>query len=198
MKTSFRRKRIDVKWLMVLLLSVTFLRDVYLYPQEKKLPSDISDFKAKAGIIRAIIPFCKWQKDSPLNAPNPQIVIGILEKNEIFDHYENALKTKKYTGLKTEIKYFSNLDRLNECNVLYIPEMSKKKLNEVLNRLEGLPILTISDTIGYEEKGIMVNLIMTKKSEEKSVLRFIINRTVAKLHGLDFDSRMLKLAEKIL
>ncbi len=89
-----------------------------------------------------------------------------------------------------EVQHFPNWDdRAAKCEVLFISGSQEKKLTEILQRLEGAPVLTIGDTDTYARRGVMINFFI-----EGNKIRFKINLNQAKRAGLNISSRLLKLA----
>jgi hypothetical protein len=65
-------------------------------------------------------------------------------------------------------------------------------LRKILESTEGRPILTVGDSEGYGERGVMINLYV-----EHGQVRFEINLEAARRSGLVFDFRLLELARLI-
>jgi hypothetical protein len=65
-------------------------------------------------------------------------------------------------------------------------------LSEALEGLNSAPVLTIGDTDGYAQRGIMINMYL----EDKRV-RFEINAEAARTAGLRISAKLLKLAGKV-
>ena len=66
---------------------------------------------------------------------------------------------------------------LRECRVLFIAASESDNLDSVLRDIKGSAILTIGDTAGYAERGVIVNFYMEQNK------------------GLRIGSQLLKLAK---
>ena len=66
----------------------------------------------------------------------------------------------------------------------------KDSLEQIIDYTKERPILTISDTDGFAEKGVLINLFSLKNQ-----LRFQINETAVKTSGLYVNFRLLHLAK---
>jgi hypothetical protein len=79
------------------------------------------------------------------------------------------------------------------CQVLFISNTDEKKIRKLLERLEGLPVLTISDSTDFIQKGGMIEFNMINDH-----IRFSINYLAAHNAGISFSAQMLKLAKKVI
>lgn len=82
-----------------------------------------------------------------------------------------------------------SLDDLEECHVLFVARSEKGRLGEVLERVKGEPVLTVSDTDGFLRAGGIINFIL-----EGSKVRFLIDQEAAERSGLEISSKLMRLA----
>ena len=68
----------------------------------------------------------------------------------------------------------------------------KKILHKILEEVRGKPILTVGDTTGFLEAGVMMNLV-----EVGNKIRWEINRKPAKKAGLKMSSQLLRNALRV-
>jgi hypothetical protein len=62
-------------------------------------------------------------------------------------------------------------------------------MNEVLDVVKGRPMLTVGDTEGYAQRGIMINMYLDDKR-----VRFEINAKAARTAGLRVSTKLMSLA----
>jgi hypothetical protein len=86
----------------------------------------------------------------------------------------------------TPVNLESNLKR---CRVLFISASERGNLVRILAKLEHGAVLTVGDSAGYAEEGVMVNFYL-----EESRVRFEINREAVGRAQLRISSQLLKLA----
>jgi len=72
---------------------------------------------------------------------------------------------------------------------LFIAESEKKNIEKIVSITSGLPVLTIGETDGFSEKGILVNFF-----EENKKLRFEINETAVLKSQLKMSYYLLNTA----
>jgi hypothetical protein len=70
--------------------------------------------------------------------------------------------------------------------ILIVPESAKPRLDEILNRTKGKPVLTIGDTGGFAKKGVIINMFI-----EQNHIRYEINKTALDRSGLQISSLLL-------
>jgi hypothetical protein len=75
------------------------------------------------------------------------------------------------------------------CDVLVIEASETGSLPRLLDTLVRQPVLTVGDTEGYGQRGVMVNFYL-----DQSRVRFEINLAAARRAGLRISSQLLKLA----
>ncbi len=161
--------------------------------QKKK----VGEYEVKAALLYNFLLFIEWPEleDTPAGAP-ATITIGIVGEDLLGKHFvsrEGKLieAKKKKLIVKRLGRFHDGLD-LSECQLLFIASSEKKNLEKILSRVEGNPILTVSEVSGFLEKGGMVNL--TKK---KGRIRVEINRTPVSVSGLRPSSDLLRIASRV-
>ena len=81
---------------------------------------------------------------------------------------------------------------LGACHLLYIAPTEAPRLSQILEAVSGKPVLTIGDSPGFSERGVLINLF-----EEAGYLRFDINMTAVQASPLKFSSRLLRLGRPV-
>ena len=88
-----------------------------------------------------------------------------------------------------------------ECQVLFVDEQDKASMKEVLNTVEGFPVLTVGTPAGFATDKGMIGFLSTQKNiglfSEKNV-KFEINLRNTTAAGITLDPLLLELAEKII
>ena len=166
------------------------------------------EYQIKAAFLYNFIKFVDWPKDKVADGNEP-ITIGIIGKSPFGNAFE-PLKSKKVKGRNVAVKQFksfeelkksgekdkSEFDReiedLRKCYLLFICPSEKNNLTEIIDSVEDNSILTVGDTKGFLEAGGIINFLM---EEEK--LRFEINVTAAENAKLEFRSKLLRLAKRV-
>lgn len=144
-----------------------------------------TEYEVKAAFIHNIAKFVSWP-DAP---PVPGILkLCVLGKNP-FGNALDTLQGKQAGSLTWEIAPAIPEANLKECSVLFIAASESSDLGRILEDIEGSAVLTVGDTGGYAEQGVMVNFY-----QEENRVRFEINKDAAGRAGLKVSSQLLKLA----
>ncbi|MCP4154953.1 MAG: YfiR family protein [bacterium] len=153
------------------------------------------DYELKAGFIKVFSAFCQWPEDPFSTKSDNPFVVGTLKENKTITYFGKRFSKKFIRGKNVKILHIKskNYDQISNCHILFIPKLSLKKLRAAIDAVGDNPVLTISDTKGYEEKGVMINMFKLGTK-----VRFNVNNTVARKNGIMLSSRMLKLAQKVL
>jgi hypothetical protein len=160
----------------------------------------VDEYRVKAAYIRRFGDYVSWPAKFSPDGPK-RFVIGVVGKDpfgkEILDH----LATLTVGDNKIVIKRFDSCAAIEPCHVLFLaPEGSaaengmttEQRLVEVRKRVNGNPVLLVSDKTGLGTKGSMINFYL-----EDNRARFEINPGEAKKAGLTINSNLLKVGKVV-
>jgi hypothetical protein len=151
----------------------------------------VGEYEAKSAFLIKIANFIEWP-ETVLNQ-NADFTIMILGESPI----EMILKKLKDNDTKIKnrklvIKNISKIEEIKNCQILFISSTKKHDLTKILKSLNKLPVLTIGDTEGYSEQGVMINMFI-----EKSI-KFDVNKANADLSGIYVSSKLLVHARNVI
>ena len=150
---------------------------------------DIPEYQLKAAFLFNAAKFVDW----PPEALSPEVfTIGVLGEDP-FGPALDVLATRTIKGKKIVIRRVSSLDRVRDCQLLFIASSELRRLPAVLSTLRQVPALTISDIDGFASGGGMLEMVM-----DQGRLGFIANNRQARKQGLKISAQMLKLAREII
>jgi hypothetical protein len=174
------------------------------------------EYRIKASFMYQFVNFIdgwKFQKDSEgdkgesTDSDKP-IIIGIIGKNPFRDAFV-PLKDKKANNKKVILKYFKgfsefdegdekitlhpDIENIKQCDLLFICSSEKQYIRNILEPIQNERILTVADTQGLLEKGVIINFIV-----EKNRVRFEVNTAGAGRAKLIIRSKLLRLAKRII
>lgn len=81
---------------------------------------------------------------------------------------------------------------LDGCQIVFIGRSARASLGNVLDALDGRPVLTIGDSDGLARMGVMINMVLTADR-----VTFDINRGATQRSGLVLSARLLQLAREV-
>jgi hypothetical protein len=148
------------------------------------------EYKVKSALIEQFTRFIEWPLEI-LDSNNPDsFTIGIVGKNPFGHYLEELSKLKKIKNKIIKIQILSDISELDKIPVLFISKSEKNRINKIIALTENKPILTIGDTEGYAEKGVMINIYI-----EDNLPRFEVNKRAVDKSGLRFSSKLLEHAK---
>lgn len=167
--------------------SLVLLLLLFCLPRSTSAQSE--EYILKTVFIEKFTRFIEWPAASKINDPSKPFILGVVGKNPIEASFAKIFSTNKIKEKKVELRHISNLKEISACHLLFIAKTSRKKLAKILSFTQNSPILTISDSAGFAERGVHINLFV-----RKGKIGFEINETACKDSGLTISYLMLRLA----
>jgi len=147
-----------------------------------------NEYKIKSAYIYKICKFTRWKDTENRDAPFTIFVIGKLN-NDSKLIFPPKLKLKKK---KIVVKEINSIDKINGADALFIAGSERERLQEILKKVKNRNILTISDSEGFAEKGVIINLFIKNES-----VGFEINSKAAKESKVELHSQLYKIGKVI-
>jgi hypothetical protein len=146
-----------------------------------------TEYRIKAAFLYNFTSFVTWPKEL---AAQPVFTLCVFG-NDPFGKLLDKLAGKSVKNSQLMVRRLDSLALLDQCQLVFISEMSNDRLGAALTLLHGLPVLTVSDTHGFTELG---GIIEFRIIENK--VRFDINIDAAESSGLSISSKLLSLATR--
>ena len=160
-------------------------------PAVGAITHSMTQYELKAQIIERLPNFIKWPEESGMDDHAAPFVFGVIGQSpfgtvleELYYQNKKKLKNKPVT-----LKYISNLDEIPGCHILFVCASQEENLEQIIAVTSGKPILTISDTPGFSQKGIIVNFYTNNRR-----VRFEINKSALRESTLTVRAQLLKIA----
>src|SRR3981081_2644553 len=121
-----------------------------------------SEYLIKAGFIYNFANLVEW----PSNAfaqPDSPIVIGILGTDPFGTIIDKIVQDKKIGTrgfVVKRLKWGADLKELRECKILFIGASERAHMDELVQMLRGLPVLTVGETPGFAERGGVIRFVL--------------------------------------
>jgi len=156
--------------------------------------SNSSEYLIKAGFIFNFAKFVDWPPTT-FAQPDSPIVIGILGTDPFGAIIDQIVQDKKIGGrgfVVKRLKWGTDLKDLKECKILFVGASERVHIDELVQIVRGLPVLTVGETPGFAEHGGVIRFVL-----EDNRVRFEVNVEAARQAGLTISSRLLTLARII-
>ncbi len=153
-----------------------------------------SSNEIKAAFLYKFLLFVEWPEGTFQEADD-KITIGFFDDGQISD-FLVPVEGQYIDGRSLVVEcYKKGTTRAfwEKCQLLFIDSSMEPRTKEILESLNGRPILTVGETEGFLEQGGMVNFFTREGS-----VRFEINKTAAAKVGIKFRSKLLRVANRII
>lgn len=145
------------------------------------------EYSIKARILHSIGGYITWPATQ--KGANRPFVIGVLGESP-FEHFLDEMgRGKVIQNRPASVTYIRSLNpsAIQGCDILFICESEMDRLADILRVCRGKSILTVSDSQGFAEKGVMINFVVTGVD----YIGFEVNKRAAKGVGLEISSAIL-------
>lgn len=152
---------------------------------------DVQEYDLKAEFMRRFTLFIEWPAGA-LPPPDEPFVIGIIGDSPLHGALETRLNNAVIKNRRAELRIVGDLTEIDNCQVLFIASTMQARLDQILVRTRGRPVLTVADCEGCAAHGVLVNFFLVGNQ-----VRFEVNEAAVRDSGLDFSSRLLKVARLV-
>jgi hypothetical protein len=122
-------------------------------------------------------------------------VIGILGTDPFGPILDQIVRDKKIGNrgfIVKRLNWNKDTKELKDCNILFVSTSERVHIDDLLQIVKSLPILTVGETPGFAERGGIIRFTV-----EDNRVRFEVNVDAAHLAQLTISSRLLTLARII-
>jgi hypothetical protein len=173
----------------LLLLAVCLLCSLSVPPDARADIPQAGEYQVKAAFILNFANYVEWPGGS---LSRDTITIGILGQDP-FGGALDSLRGKTVRGRRVVIRRYDEPEEAVSANILFISASERGVLQHVLKVVRGRSILTIGDSRGFADTGVMINMVVLQKR-----VGFEVNLLAARRAGLLVSSQLLKLAREVI
>lgn len=149
-------------------------------------PEGDDEYSLKAAFLINFASFATWP-----DSHRPALHLCIYGDDPFGAHLD-ALEQRTVGTRPLQIRRTLRVDGLGGCDMVFITRSMIGNLNRVQDRIDGLPVLTIADSPGAMQRGVMHNIETLGNR-----IGFSVNLAAARNHGVGLSARLLKLASEI-
>ena len=161
-------------------------------PASPSIPAtSASEYQIKAAFLYNFAKFIEWPAEVFHGAGTP-MVIGIVGDDPFGSILDQTVNGKTANGRELVVRRFKSHQDLNACHILFISPSEKKRLPQILERLKGTSVLTISEVDHFAQHGGIINFVM-----EGNKVHFEINVDMAERARLKISAKLLTLARVV-
>jgi hypothetical protein len=152
---------------------------------------ELGEYEAKVQLLERVTRFVTWPEGAlgPGAAPIRGCIVGERPLGAKLAELAPALRIQGHPLVAVRVRDLAELDG---CHLVLLATADGSDVRRVIARTEERPILTVADTHGFAERGVLLNLVLLDER-----LGFEVNTGAARRSGLGFPSRLLKLARVV-
>ena len=143
--------------------------------------------EVKAAYLFNFAKFVEW----PPETPGP-LVLAVMGSDSIAEMLAQITTGKTAGGRAVSARRVTAGDDLTANHLLFIGAAEQERMPEIMGRLEGSSVLTVSDVDRFCELGGVIALTQDDKH-----VRFEINLAAAERSRLKVSSKLLRLARRV-
>jgi len=150
------------------------------------------EYRMKAVFLDKFTHFVQWPATSVVADTSHPFIVGVIGNSPFGSDLEGMYAERRVKDKAVEIRYFNDLDGIDKCNLLFIAHSSAERFASIVALTRDKPILTVSDTKGLAERGVLINFY-----RHDGKVKFEINERAVHESGLTFSYLLLNLARII-
>lgn len=147
------------------------------------------EYQVKAAFLYNFMKFIDLPDEAFKDTSN--ITVCMIGEDP-FEGNMELLRGKPVKNRAVTVKHIKAVHQATDCHVLYISPSEKENITQILKETEGRSLITIGDTEGFAQQGVIINFFL-----EQDMVRFEINTNAAKAAKIQISSKLLKLAKII-
>lgn len=153
------------------------------------LSQEVAEYAVKAAFVYDFAKFVTWPTGAFKSEDSP-ITICVLGQNPFGNSLSQIIAGKTLNGRGFALRHIMAAEAARGCQIIFISRSERKQLGSILAGLRTSSILTVGDTEGFAERGVMINLFL-----EDNRVHFEINPAAAARTRIRISSRLLSLAK---
>ena len=162
-------------------------------------PKPPSEYFVKALYLYNFTKFVQWPGDYAVGK-NPEINICVTGKDPFGNELTNIEKASTAT-LKLNVLRGVSESQFTSCHVLFIGASEESRIDAILAKTAGQPILTVSEVKNFAERGGNIGFVNVEQAVglfSKEKLKLEVNRKAATGSHLKIDANLLQIAAKVI
>ncbi len=151
----------------------------------------VEDSRVKAAYLYNFAKFVEWPSGAFRNPDDPA-VICVVGDEHTSDVLDSALNGKKAGGRLVEARRPHSPGEIRSCHVVFIGFPDKQRIEQMLNQVRGVSVLTVGQSNQFLALGGMINL-----AQKDSRIELEIDPDASSAVGLKISSRLLVVSHLI-
>jgi len=149
------------------------------------------EYDIKASFLCNLGRFVEWPS-KVLAAKGDSFTICVLGEDPFGSTLDSTLAGETIGGKNIVAKRISIPQESVNCQILFLSAAEAGRLNKIMESLDKVAVLTVSDAPQFVKRGGMIQFVLEGKK-----VRFEVNLTATQHAGLTLSSELLKVATAV-
>jgi hypothetical protein len=149
---------------------------------------EASELEVKAAFLLNFLKFVEWPADR-LSDPAAPYVIAVIGEDALGTTLLGTTSGKTIGTRAVQVQVVARASDLTTAHLVFIAASEQRQLPAILRELDGRGVLTVGDTPGFAESGVVLNLVT-----QDHRVRFEANTAAAARARLRLSSHLLRIA----
>jgi hypothetical protein len=148
----------------------------------------IDEYAIKSTILYRICKFTQWPQPTDKNKPFTISILGKTSRGEEIKMPQDGNIDKR----RIVVRKIRHLSEIGSSEVLFITSDEADRIDTILDYIGDKPVLTVGDTRGFGQKGVIINLYIHQNS-----VGFEINYEASKKASLQMHSQLFAIGRVV-
>jgi len=144
--------------------------------------------RVEAAFVYNFTQFVEWPADAFATKDAP-FVVAIVGEDPFAGALDQAMAGKQANGHPIVVKHFASADRIESCQLLFVPAAQDAAVGAILANAANRPILTVGQTDAFMRGGGAIRLLV-----EDGHMRFQLSPDAMDAAKLKASAKLMKLA----
>lgn len=146
------------------------------------------EYPVKAAFLTKFGEFVTWPEES-FPGPDDPVAVCVMGPDPFGAHLDRIAETQTVGQRPITIRRMAPPDEASDCHILYLSTEREDAIHDMLRRLAGKPVLTVTDAANAGDARGVVHFVIRDNR-----VRFHIDSGTAARNGLTISSKLLSLA----
>lgn len=151
-----------------------------------------SEFQVKAAYLYGFGRFTEWPASARANTGD-SFVICLIGSDPFGRALDEVATNATMKDRPVRLQPITTTDEVDGCHTLFISASEDVRLAKILDAVASLPVLTVSDTPDFAQRGGIVGLFVDGKR-----VRFAVNLEAAQKSALTLNSELLRVSSSVI
>jgi hypothetical protein len=152
-------------------------------------PPAPTEYQLKAVFLFNFAQFVQWPASAFADARSP-FSICVLGEDPFGAYLDDTVRGEVIGERPLMVRRLQGMQEAAACQILFISSSEAARLGDVLEGVEGQPVLTVADFEGSSRRGVIIRFVSVNNR-----IRFRINVDAARASQLTISSNLLRPAE---